>query len=341
MSRQFVRTVIKGLKGEVGDLMSHTLKGRERQMFQTRLENCFEYNMGDGKCARSALGLDIYKALCPTATQEDQLNAAKVCITNELLQTFLLVTDDIMDHAVTRRGKPCWYMLDGIGLTAINDGLLLDSAIDLLIRTVIPNHPKRDIILRDVYETKRVTIIGQTLDSLMSGIDGCTWDRYQQVVNHKTSHYTYLLPLQLGFHLADRADYKPLVPFTFKLGYFFQAQDDYLDIFGDNSVTGKTPTDIAEGKCTWISCKALDLMRNPKNPREDLLKEFKEHFNKEDDRSVARVSDIFNELQLDKEFKAFEEKEVQELHNIINSIEPEELRPVYTESLNSLTGRKF
>lgn len=58
----------------------------------------------------------------------------------------------------------------------------------------------------------------------MSGFDGVAWSRYNQVVLHKTSHYTYLLPLQLGFHLADRSDYRLLEPLMFKIGYYFQAQ---------------------------------------------------------------------------------------------------------------------
>ncbi|CAD5222847.1 unnamed protein product [Bursaphelenchus okinawaensis] len=325
MSRQFVRSVIKNLKGEVCHLMSNSLKGREHEMFHSRLEKNFAYNMGDGKCARAALGMDIYNALCPTATEEDKTNAAKVCITNELLQTFLLVTDDIMDNATTRRGKPCWYKLDGIGLSAINDGLLLDSAIDQLIRSVISNHPKKDAILRDVNETKRVTIIGQTLDSLMAGIDGCTWERYKQVVAHKTSHYTYLLPLQLGFHLADRVDYKEL--------------DDYLDIFGDHTITGKTPTDIAEGKCTWISCKALDIMRDPKT-NQNLLKEFTNNFNKEDDKCVARVKEIFTDLKLDSEFKKFEKTESDEMEKLLEQIQVNEVRPILQDTLAQLSGRK-
>ena len=45
-----------------------------------------------------------------------------------------LVLDDIMDNSEFRRGQPCWYRHNNIGLAAINDGNLLELCVYELLR---------------------------------------------------------------------------------------------------------------------------------------------------------------------------------------------------------------
>uniref|UniRef100_A0A914CH89 Farnesyl pyrophosphate synthase n=1 Tax=Acrobeloides nanus TaxID=290746 RepID=A0A914CH89_9BILA len=129
-----------------------SLKGSEVAIYSERIKYLFDYTMANGKYARSSLALDTYKALTPNASQEKLVSAAKVCSSIELMQTFYLIIDDIMDDAKLRRGKPCWHTLPGIGLNAINDGLLLDCSIDWVIREAIPQHPHQATILQTLYE---------------------------------------------------------------------------------------------------------------------------------------------------------------------------------------------
>lgn len=39
-----------------------------------------------------------------------------------------------MDGSQTRRGRPCWYQCNNIGLSAINDAILLESGVFQLLR---------------------------------------------------------------------------------------------------------------------------------------------------------------------------------------------------------------
>lgn len=63
------------------------------------------------------------------------------------------------------------------------------------------------------------------LDSDAVDLDLYTWERYNQIVEHKTSHYTYYCPLALGCYLADNIAYMTDVQrFAYKIGRLFQAQ---------------------------------------------------------------------------------------------------------------------
>jgi farnesyl diphosphate synthase len=50
------------------------------------------------------------------------------------LQACFLVADDVMDASVTRRGHPCWYKLDGIGMISINDSFILWSTLFVFLK---------------------------------------------------------------------------------------------------------------------------------------------------------------------------------------------------------------
>ena len=63
-------------------------------------------------------------------------------------------------------------------------------------------------------------------------------------------------------------------------GKFFQAQDDYLDYFGDPEVTGKVGTDIQDGKCSWMVVMAMQ-RSNPK--QKELLKVGMKYDEKDDE----------------------------------------------------------
>jgi farnesyl diphosphate synthase len=58
----------------------------------------------------------------------------------EILQSFFLVADDVMDHSLTRRGKPCWYKLEEVGLDAVNDSLTLEAFMFFIIKKFCAQH---------------------------------------------------------------------------------------------------------------------------------------------------------------------------------------------------------
>lgn len=52
-----------------------------------------------------------------------------------------LVSDDIMDASVTRRGQPCWFRIPHVGNIAINDAFLLETSIYFLLKKYFRTEP--------------------------------------------------------------------------------------------------------------------------------------------------------------------------------------------------------
>ena len=57
------------------------------------------------------------------------------------LQAFFLVSDDMMDQSITRRGQPCWYRVEGVAMLAINDSFMLEAAIYYLLKKYFRAEP--------------------------------------------------------------------------------------------------------------------------------------------------------------------------------------------------------
>lgn len=106
------------------------------------------------------------------------------------------------------------------------------------------------------------------------------------------------------------------------MGHFFQVQDDYLDCFGDPSVTGKHGTDIQDGKCSWLIVMAMQratkeqkLVLRVRGFYFRFLEQFctyiiftpQDCFGCDDPDKISAVKAIYKELNLPKIFKTYEE----------------------------------
>lgn len=163
------------------------------------------------------------------------------------LQGFFLVIDDIMDGSETRRGAPCWYKNENVGLSAINDGVLLENGVYSLLRRYFKSHPCYIPAFELFHDVTLKTAMGQSLDNMaMKGnkpnLDMFTMNTYNSIVKYKTAYYSFHLPIALAMYLANYYDpeqHRQAKTILLEMGQFFQIQDDFLDCFGDPDVTGK------------------------------------------------------------------------------------------------------
>ena len=221
----------------------------------------------------------------------------------EWLQGFFLTADDLMDDSLARRGKPCWYLVNGIGKKAINDCLLLQSIMHLLLRERFGREKYYPKLVNEFISTTFTTELGQLLDLMGANnydVGVFNLERYNMIAQYKTAHYSFVLPTRLAFMLCGIDIPDELVSSLIELGQFFQVQDDFLDVYGDPEITGKIGSDISEGKCSWMAIRLMELMSS-----EDIAL-FKAHYGQQSTESVSLIKKLFDKYELKREFEQYQ-----------------------------------
>ncbi|XP_066539465.1 farnesyl pyrophosphate synthase [Hoplias malabaricus] len=286
-----------------------------------RLREVLRYNAVGGKRNRglSVIG-SLRELVPPNKLSPEEVERALVvgwCI--ELLQAFFLVADDIMDASLTRRGQPCWYKKDGIGLDGINDAFLLEGSIYRLLRRHCRGQPYYIYLLELFTETSFQTELGQALDLITApphkvDLNRFTMERYKAIVKYKTAFYSFYLPVAAAMYMAgidSEVEHNNAKHILLEMGEFFQIQDDYLDCYGDPAVTGKIGTDIQDNKCSWLVVTALGIMTA------DQRAELQMCYGKTDAESVERVKALYDTLEMPVRYHQYEEESYLRLQSLI------------------------
>lgn len=179
----------------------------------------------------------------------------------ELMQTYLLIHDDIMDNDNTRRGGPSVHAAlektYNDPQTGINLGILagdLACALKEKVLCELPTDQAQKQTVQQIFSEMHIEVIlGQTLDILANATP-------EEICQRKTASYTTCGPLGIGAALggAKHCDQAQLAQISIPLGLAFQLQDDLIGVFGDKKNTGKPiGTDLVEGKQTFLTQQAL------------------------------------------------------------------------------------
>jgi farnesyl diphosphate synthase len=259
-------------------------------------------------------------------SEAEYFQAATLGWMTELLQAFFLVSDDIMDSSITRRGAPCWYRQPTVGMIAINDAFMLESAIFTLLKKYFKSHASYVDLLELFHEVTFQTELGQLCDLLTApedkvDLDNFSMEKYQFIVIYKTAYYSFYLPVALALHQAGLATPKNLKrceDILIPLGEYFQIQDDYLDNFGKPEHIGKIGTDIMDNKCSWLVNQALSIA----TPEQRQVLE--DNYGHKDATKEAAVKKLYDELKLEQLYQEYEEKRVGEIKKLIDECDESE-----------------
>jgi geranylgeranyl diphosphate synthase type I len=223
-----------------------------------------------GKRLRPALVYYTYRAFGGTSDAE----ALPLSLATELLHTYLLIHDDIMDHAEVRRGLPAAHVrfsdahrahaLKGDAADFGNSVAILlgDLAQSWAVELAAPAFPRSGGELARCFSAMCQEVVGgQYLELLVAQRRAATEEELLRVLRLKSGRYTAERPIQLGALLAGApaAAIADLSRYGAAVGEAFQLQDDLLGMFGDPGTVGKpVESDLREGKYTFLIHRALE-----------------------------------------------------------------------------------
>jgi geranylgeranyl diphosphate synthase type I len=220
-----------------------------------------------GKRLRPALA---YWAARGAGLPDGDPRLGDVLVAIELLHTFALVHDDVMDRSELRRGEPTVHarareLHRGLRLRGDASGygdavaILVGDLALVLADAALELAP---LEVRAAFTRLKVEVnLGQYLDVVASAQPFDTPEHAEQIALFKSAKYTVERPLHLGALLAGASAQvlEALSRFALPLGLAFQLRDDVLGVFGDGAQTRKpVGDDLREGKWTLLVAAARE-----------------------------------------------------------------------------------
>lgn len=175
----------------------------------------------------------------------------------EMLHTATLVHDDVIDESGQRRGKPTANATWDNATAVLVGDYLIARAFNLLVGF-------QSLPLLQLFSDGTCDIAeGEVLQLQHQHNPEATESDYLRIIDGKTSRL-FMMATQGAAILQGQEQYlAPLADFGQHFGNAFQIIDDVLDYSGDSAVMGKNlGDDLAEGKPTLPTIKALELLKN-------------------------------------------------------------------------------
>ncbi|MBC7806832.1 MAG: polyprenyl synthetase family protein [Akkermansiaceae bacterium] len=191
----------------------------------------------------------------------------------EVIHSSSLILDDIVDDSPFRRGDQTAHRMVGVLIAGAAGSGWLNTGFDIVWRD-------RDLLgervtarlMEELAWEHFVTGLGTTVDltwAWKATMDHPPEEYLQQVV-HRSTSYTYRLPMKIGGLVADASESEiaKLAAFGEQIGLAFQLIDDVLNVKPTDAHWGKeVAEDIGQGKITLQILMALGRASVPDRQR--------------------------------------------------------------------------
>jgi geranylgeranyl diphosphate synthase type I len=222
--------------------------------------NMENFLLRKGKRFRPILFIIGFKGYCSKTPP----HLYRTAVSLELMHSFLLIHDDIIDNAAKRRGKPAMHVLlagkkdreSGISLALVIGDIVYAFSIEAFMSVKLSNRLKEKALLKFI-ESGFYTGCGEFIEIINSQkpISRVTEKDIYRTYDYKTAYYSFSVPLVTAAILAGADDNEAEKIFQFGkyCGRAFQIKDDIIGIFANEKKSGKTAFgDILESKKTLL-----------------------------------------------------------------------------------------
>jgi geranylgeranyl diphosphate synthase type I len=186
------------------------------------------------------------------------LDLLRAAASVEVIQTFTLIHDDIMDDDDLRRGVPAVHREYDLSTAILAGDTLYAKAFEWMAATGADPADSVDAVHR-LATTCSEICEGQSLDIDFESRDAVSTDEYLEMVELKTAVLyaaSASIPATL---LGEDEAAESLYGYGLDVGRAFQIQDDLLDLTTPSDVLGKQRgSDLVEGKQTIITLHARE-----------------------------------------------------------------------------------
>jgi len=229
-----------------------------------------------GKMLRPGLTLIVSEAV--GGNRESALKSGAAI---ELIHTFSLIHDDIMDDDDMRRGMPSVHKVWGDDVAILAGDTLFSKAFEMIINSKDTTPEQNNKTLATVADACVKICEGQALDMGFEERFDVDEDEYMEMIFKKTGALI-AAATKAGAIMGGASDDVVDVMYEYGrlIGLAFQIQDDYLDLASDEETLGKPiGSDIGKGKMTIIAIKGiasddsgrlLEILKDDENSQEDI-----------------------------------------------------------------------
>jgi len=186
----------------------------------------------------------------------EELDVLAAAVSVEIIQSFTLIHDDIMDDDDVRRGVPAVHREYDLSTAILAGDTLYSKAFENMLKTGAP--ADRSVrALSELATTCTEICEGQSLDISFEEREAVTPEEYLEMVELKTA-VLYAAAASIPAVVLGYDDaVEPLHSYGLDIGRAFQIQDDLLDLTTPTETLGKQRgSDLVEGKQTLITVHA-------------------------------------------------------------------------------------